>query len=164
MGTVLHHILAILRPPPVVFQSPSRWGRCCIATIMASHYSDLLRFSPLLDGDGVASHRLRSDSRASYGVSVPFSMGTVLHPLRSAIRIERPVIRFSPLLDGDGVASRRSDGDRLSVIPVSVPFSMGTVLHQGVGASMPQVVSGFSPLLDGDGVASRSRCTRCSHS
>ena len=42
----------------------------------------LHRFSPLLDGDGVASTAACTlhDRRMSV-VSVPFSMGTVLHPL-----------------------------------------------------------------------------------
>ena len=42
------------RSMPYMFQSPSRWGRCCIATA------------------------LRDRRHVSY-VSVPFSMGTVLH-------------------------------------------------------------------------------------
>ena len=40
----------------ILFQSPSRWGRCCI------------------QGESVAI-------RINQIVSVPFSMGTVLHPL-----------------------------------------------------------------------------------
>src|SRR5579863_1102516 len=63
-----------------------------------------LRFSPLLDGDGVAS------------------------PYRSAA-LELSTNRFSPLLDGDGVASRRPARTRSPDNSVSVPFSMGTVLH-----------------------------------
>src|ERR1700691_4224516 len=61
-------------------------------------------FSPLLDGDGVASQRRLHLCVEAEVVSVPFSMGTVLHQL-------------SP---------RRADGFNR----VSVPFSMGTVLHR----------------------------------
>ena len=87
-------------------------------------------FSPLLDGDGVASVS-NGDLSGGYDdfVSVPFSMGTVLHSLGRKNWI--PVAHsFSPLLDGDGVAScqhRRQHRD--------LRFR-------------------FSPLLDGDGVAS----------
>ena len=42
---------------------------------------------------------------ALLAVSVPFSMGTVLHPFAGKLATDRP--------------------------PVSVPFSMGTVLHLG---------------------------------
>src|SRR5271157_5557220 len=79
MGTVLH--LSIRRthlPLLQPFQSPSRWGRCCIG----------------------ASLRHRGGLPA---VSVPFSMGTVLHLVTLAAWKVGPV--------------------------VSVPFSMGTVLH-----------------------------------
>ena len=39
----------------------------------------LWRFSPLLDGDGVASSTATSAMLCIELVSVPFSMGTVLH-------------------------------------------------------------------------------------
>jgi len=64
------------------------------------------RFSPLLDGDGVASQLTKSDADGLEG--------------------------FSPLLDGDGVAS---ESGLMSCYPpyrVSVPFSMGTVLLRGL--------------------------------
>ena len=96
-----------------LFQSPSRWGRCCIPTFQVATDGNSQRFSPLLDGDGVASHCL-----ADWRTADPH--------------------RFSPLLDGDGVASAgEMVPDAATATDVSVPFSMGTVLHQsieGVGA------------------------------
>src|ERR1035441_2271655 len=89
-----------------LFQSPSRWGRCCI----------LQRAVP---GD------------VQFCVSVPFSMGTVLHPSKS-------------------VSTTCSAS-------VSVPFSMGTVLHLPHQSQATGPIRGFSPLLDGDGVASFNR-------
>ena len=62
-------------------------------------------------------------------VSVPFSMGTVLH------RVE--IIKLSADLK-----------------EVSVPFSMGTVLHRRGIPPLSGLCHSFSPLLDGDGVAS----------
>ena len=41
----------------------------------------LASFSPLLVGDGVASRRVVEDAKGDDLVSVPFSWGTVLHPL-----------------------------------------------------------------------------------
>src|SRR5579871_1788433 len=63
---------------PPLFQSPSRWGRCCF-TALRSAAALRSGFSPLLDGDGVAS------------VECTPEVGEIG--------------RFSPLLDGDGVAS-----------------------------------------------------------
>ena len=165
MGTVLH-LLTVpdCREHDDTFQSPSRWGRCCIDMSAWSTAAIYLRFSPLLDGDGVAS-RLH---------------GTTLY-VRSAC--------FSPLLDGDGVASSRRRSRPPTVSWVSVPFSMGTVLHRSlrhrdVGrclrfqspsrwgrcciavnlSAVPSVLSRFSPLLDGDGVASCTRrCSAAAH-
>ena len=114
------------------------------------------RFSPLLDGDGVAS-------------------------LRPYLWVRVPLQRFSPLLDGDGVASHNLIDGRSPPLgmfqspsrwgrcciavglqhhaqpdsSVSVPFSMGTVLHRGLPDAVLRHSAGFSPLLDGDGVASR---------
>src|SRR5713226_4593667 len=110
------------------------------------------RFSPLLDGDGVASltarpipsrFRFQFQSPSRWGrccfysrrvepsfqwpVSVPFSMGTVLLRGSKFGSNRAPRRRFSPLLDGDGVASSLAFG-RLTAWRVSVPFSMGTVL------------------------------------
>ena len=85
------------------FQSPSRWGRCCIEPWTACSIRLLSCFSPLLDGDGVASEENNV-------------VGTLL-------------VCFSPLLDGDGVASQ--------------------TLWPPLAHS-----NRFSPLLDGDGVAS----------
>ena len=96
--------LAWLATSPVVwFQSPSRWGRCCINPPAVDGPERIARFSPLLDGDGVAS---------------------VPRARHSSI----PVASFSPLLDGDGVASAR-EVTGIGFVAVSVPFSMGTVLH-----------------------------------
>src|ERR1700685_1380891 len=107
-------------------------------------------------------------AEGTLSVSVPFSMGTVLH--LDLPDFEDPDVEgFSPLLDGDGVASwdemvssvpiypfqspsrwgrcciNRSPVGPCVVLPVSVPFSMGTVLHQDfndcpgfeVGVSVP---------------------------
>ena len=80
MGTVLlsmltwRGVLAVFVP---AFQSPSRWGRCCI--VQTNERVSSRSFSPLLDGDGVASMDCLTQQMAMKG--------------------------FSPLLDGDGVAS-----------------------------------------------------------
>ena len=200
MGTVLHRSRSQRMSSAVsAFQSPSRWGRCCIRQPDRRRTPGRIGFSPLLDGDGVASAMSRIFSRAvnscfsplldgdgvasstgsdraiiGCAVSVPFSMGTVLHR-RPVIDAQSNPAGFSPLLDGDGVASSTAiasraivsccfspllDGDGVASIGVaahdprlrlvSVPFSMGTVLHRHA-TSLPS----FSPLLDGDGVASR---------
>ena len=178
MGTVLHHgDWRVPMPAGLGFQSPSRWGRCCISARDVLALGAHRCFSPLLDGDGVASsdasvrdrgirHGFQSPSRwgrccidravtcraSLVQVSVPFSMGTVLHR-RGARSSAADCTRFSPLLDGDGVASAKSavafadgacfspllDGDGVASTlsthaealdsSVSVPFSMGTVLH-----------------------------------
>ena len=86
------------------------------------------RFSPLLDGDGVASSQITSVTAGQITVSVPFSMGTVLH-LEKRVDTWHVDFSFSPLLDGDGVAS-----------------ALVELLDECPGS--------FSPLLDGDGVAS----------
>ena len=85
------------------FQSPSRWGRCCIFRRAMLPQACHRRFSPLLDGDGVASARGCGMLHVASSVSVPFSMGTVLHHRSQARRRSRNLL-------------------------VSVPFSMGTVL------------------------------------
>src|SRR5579871_5324581 len=127
MGTVLLLVCRIcivcgLRP----FQSPSRWGRCCFAA-WVTRLPALRSFSPLLDGDGVASLDWPARAQAKSFVSVPFSMGTVLlRPGRSTANALSS--RFSPLLDGDGVASLPIADAADHHAPVSVPFSMGTVL------------------------------------
>src|SRR5580693_2780455 len=41
----------------IMFQSPSRWGRCCILYWGSTGLAPGAGFSPLLDGDGVASMR-----------------------------------------------------------------------------------------------------------
>jgi len=127
-----------------VFQSPSRWGRCCITPPYPGPPYSAPCFSPLLDGDGVASLPApRSAPRASM-VSVPFSMGTVLHRLQHPCGHRRSDWFQSPSRWG-----RCCIGciDHLAVHHwhVSVPFSMGTVLHPGlamrrrrrIGVSVP---------------------------
>ena len=121
----------------MLFQSPSRWGRSCI----------------------IVAGTLPLDSMT--GVSVPFSMGMVLHRRQSSECADARRC-FSPLLDGDGVASIGCT-DVLTVyrFSVSVPFSMGMVLHRRRRLSLNRhgVASlGFSPLLDGDGLASLISC------
>src|ERR1017187_2795433 len=96
MGTVLHPVKQIPRT------------------------TDILRFSPLLDGDGVASCRGTIHRSHEAHVSVPFSMGTVLHH-RKTIRQARRNFRFSPLLDGDGVASIPTPRPRLRIISFQSP-------------------------------------------
>jgi hypothetical protein len=160
----------------VKFQSPSRWGRCCIWHMLrgiparcgvASSISDsrlCRRFSPLLDGDGVASliRRMSNGPRRLALVSVPFSMGTVLHPGDDA-NIGRELQRstcFSPLLDGDGVASSmppRAVGVRY--VRFQSPSRWGRCCigpeRMLARAAATKALCSFSPLLDGDGVASR---------
>ncbi len=86
-------------------------------------------------------------------VSVPFSMGPVLH-LCIGGRGAYNAPSFSPLLDGASVASRRRPPAVRRNYPVSVPFSMGPVLHLRLfPLAVPPAVS-FSPLLDGASVAS----------
>ena len=110
------------------FQSPSRWGRCCI------------------DGNG-------SRSRTGGDVSVPFSMGTVLHPLRGEGR-PLVLVRFSPLLDGDGVASCKCPARSASPAVFQSPSRWGRCCI-GLGVTFLLIFfHRFSPLLDGDGVAS----------
>ena len=137
----------------VLFQSPSRWGRCCIC-----------------------SHGCIA--AGSIAVSVPFSMGTVLH--RRIELTARPAVRrfqspsrwgrcciccdrritaasescFSPLLDGDGVASRAACATPAEVCWFQSPSRWGRccICQQARGCS--ESALRFSPLLDGDGVAS----------
>ncbi len=85
-------------------------------------------FSPLLDGDGIAS--------------------------KQAPHLPVLFYCFSPLLDGDGIASPQSSATPPGSLPVSVPFSMGTVLLLKMLLSERDGDLGFSPLLDGDGIAS----------
>src|ERR1700733_1010183 len=138
----------------MAFQSPSRWGRCCIA------------LASWMEG----AHRVN--------VSVPFSMGTVLHreiwreyvvtsmlfqsPSRwgrccilanvgSRILLPNVSVPFSM---GTVLHLAEFAAQHSSVQDVSVPFSMGTVLHLVSQPSVGRYSLCFSPLLDGDGVAS----------
>ena len=85
-------------------------------------------------------------------VSVPFSMGTVLH-LLDLSRSSHGPLRFSPLLDGDGVASRMS-GHAAPARHGFSPLLDGDGVASHVQAKHTAQFSSFSPLLDGDGVAS----------
>src|SRR5216683_8118973 len=58
-----------LAGPRLAFQSPSRWGRCCFRCATALLGARLGCFSPLLDGDGVASVRAATVQRISIGFS-----------------------------------------------------------------------------------------------
>ena len=152
MGTVLH-LDSINAVADDAFQSPSRWGRCCIAANRCRTGSAVPVSVPF--SMGTVLHRSGPESmrRQLLIVSVPFSMGTVLHLDRLSTVVDGTSSRFSPLLDGDGVASR-SGSNALAIVQVSVPFSMGTVLHHCASGQLWGYLLGFSPLLDGDGVAS----------
>ena len=103
----------------LTFQSPSRWGRCCISVSRRSEHRRNSRFSPLLDGDGVASSDRSAWRSGPARVSVPFSMGTVLHR-QDQERHQR---------DDPGVSVPFSMGTVLHLVDRSKAFSMGTVLH-----------------------------------
>ena len=179
MGTVLHPA-PIPNPPQGrwAFQSPSRWGRCCIDQFQRLGTETDKRFSPLLDGDGVASLLRQQRSARASPVSVPFSMGTVLHPSAASAGNSSPTPFQSPSRWGRCCISAGSTCCRCTR-HVSVPFSMGTVLHRAVRtledlqailfqspsrwgrccigptpSSFARFTPCFSPLLDGDGVAS----------
>ena len=182
MGTVLHPTTGTsLSTALSWFQSPSRWGRCCIAGIIAVfarrrlfRFSPLLdrgrccispeqplrppllsSFSPLLDGDGVASSSQRRPRVPPASFS-PLLDGDGVASATMHDGVDAAGFGFSPLLDGDGVASAFVLSARFKR-HVSVPFSMGTVLHrwQNQGPHIGLSIR-FSPLLDGDGVASRA--------
>ena len=126
-------------PDVVTFQSPSRWGRCCIDADRQPGTDRVACFSPLLDGDGVASYR-RSVATVPPRFSFsPLLDGDGVASVSSGVDGQCRTSRFSPLLDGDGVASRR----------------------HWRGSS--RCTRCFSPLLDGDGLASAGRC-RTRHS
>ena len=112
------------------------------------------RFSPLLDGDGVASRTGSRSRERVLPVSVPFSMGTVLHLLYRdgfafgplsfqspsrwgrccIVQVNLSAAQYywfqSPSRWGRCCIGGGSHTVRYSVV-VSVPFSMGTVLHRG---------------------------------
>ncbi len=104
MGTVLHLVTSegnLINQ--IVFQSPSRWGRCCILLFAGVLFLIVLVSVPFSMGT-VLHLRKVLQIDANRGVSVPFSMGTVLHQVQTS---------------NDGGNNKW----------VSVPFSMGTVLH-----------------------------------
>src|SRR5579863_8678123 len=104
MGTVLHQFqFADICPQFRLFQSPSRWGRCCIIGGVPRIPAWSAVSVPFSMGTVLHRHPGEVPLRAMV-VSVPFSMGTVLHQGFLAFS-SRKSPSFSPLLDGDGVAS-----------------------------------------------------------
>jgi len=147
-STAFFAIIAIL------FQSPSRWGRCCFAYITNLFTPGTISFSPLLDGDGVAlidenllgrRPMLRRFSPLLDGDGV-----ALLRRLRFR-RCKLP--RFSPLLDGDGVAFSRSTVITENVIQFQSPSRWGRCCFSTQVPDLLNRSRRFSPLLDGDGVA-----------
>ena len=134
------------------FQSPSRWGRCCIVR----GFRDRGRFQyvsvPFSMGT-VLHPPVSCPPHIGVGVSVPFSMGTVLHRYRQRSPSPRSS-SFSPLLDGDGVASRPSLPPRAVSSRFQSPSRWGRCCITCVASAAAWPALGFSPLLDGDGVAS----------
>src|SRR5579863_6504308 len=120
MVTVLHP--AMLNPCTNImqrFQSPSRWGRCCIFQQPADkRFCTPLFQSPSRWGRCCIASCGWEAVAISICVSVPFSMGTVLH-----------------LLELDFAA--------VDCIRVSVPFSMGTVLHPMILRRWLEGILGF---------------------
>ena len=106
MGTVLHQTIARHSDFRNRCFSPLLDGDGVASVTQSTLQEKTISFSPLLDGDGVASHRLRT-------------------------LVGDPEC-FSPLLDGDGVASERRVKHSTTALIVSVPFSMGTVLHRRI--------------------------------
>ncbi len=98
-----------------LFQSPSRWGRCCIADKRPREVRKGLCFSPLLDGDGVASARSLRMKATSSGFS-PLLDGDGVASIHKPVFAGRPFLGFSPLLDGDGVASSKLPIERAAYI------------------------------------------------
>ena len=160
-----------------LFQSPSRWGRCCICIESRACCGRPAVSVPFSMGTvlHLCSHarcrdtcsvvsvpfsmgtvllcRLRRDTRADRDVSVPFSMGTVLLPRAMPPASDR-LHGFSPLLDGDGVASAmRTDSTGVGHAFQS-PSRWGRCCFCCRQSGARRHVSRFSPLLDGDGVAS----------
>ena len=111
----------------VPFQSPSRWGWCCIRLAMAiricASFQSPSRWGwcciPASGGTYCAICGFQSPSRwgrccivcrrcvglSHRSLSVPFSMGTGVASVKGADAGAARIRTFSPLLDGDGVAS-----------------------------------------------------------
>ena len=134
------------------FQSPSRWGWSCIhrRSVMSAvspnvsvpfskgmvlHPVGILAarldracFSPLLDGDGLASDVISRDPDALHEFQSPSRWGwSCIAEMSPAVPSD--VGSFSPLLEGDGLASISAIPGRPGDHIVSVPFSKGMVLH-----------------------------------
>ena len=136
-----------------MFQSPSRWGRCCIALALLDALDFLVFQSPSRWGR-CCIVRFTDQGAVLTIVSVPFTMGTVLHPPCPLVLIRLPPVSV-PFSMGT-VLHRQNQLLHITYSLVSVPFSMGTVLHRGSGSPTIGLIARFSPLLDGDGVASRT--------
>src|ERR1700733_1010184 len=134
-----------------MFQSPSRWGRCCIARYGASTSLPRCCFSPLLDGDGVASWPMSDQGYYSRTFQSPSRWGRccIWLSLRRSIL---PYRMFQSPSRWGRCCILLASLPLAATAFVSVPFSMGTVLHLPADGSKPLDHSGFSPLLDGDGV------------
>ncbi len=114
------------------FQSPSRWGRCCIFTIRSAARA-ITCFSPLLDGDGVASSN-RGDG------------------LAGEIRFQSPS-RWGRCC----IISTTDTAEK--TLAFQSPSRWGRCCIVAVQCVRRDLIAGFSPLLDGDGVASRGQST-----
>ncbi len=110
-----------------LFQSPSRWGRCCFVREDTVQRHDIQRFSPLLDGDGVAFPRPTARGLRRTQVSVPFSMGTVLLFSARTAGCSAAIAFQSPSRWGRCCFMEITSFAK-HALRVSVPFSMGTVL------------------------------------
>ena len=142
MGTVLHHRLAWDYSQAVVaFQSPSRWGRCCIGIL--HHIADWCLSVSVPFSMGTVLHLdfFALGTRVAR-VSVPFSMGTVLHR-RAAHCLAATFASFSPLLDGDGVASISRFFSQGVVVMFQSPSRWGRCCIVGVCASAEEMHKRF---------------------
>ena len=139
----------------LAFQSPSRWGRCCFLRQLGEKATRTnWRFSPLLDGDGVASWELvLDDPRVVMGFSPLLDGDGVASTTHGNASYATLCRCFSPLLDGDGVASCRSWGQKCQILSFSPLLDGDGVASMSATKFAPTLVR-FSPLLDGDGVAS----------
>jgi hypothetical protein len=123
------------RAPKRKFQSPSRWGRCCIIVTVVAAVTEKFVSVPFSMGT-VLHQRLRSVESSLPCVSVPFSMGTVLHLLGHFAALAMMNWVSVPFSMGTvlHLPGEPDDSDAISTSrSVSVPFSMGTVLHRAVG-------------------------------
>ena len=96
-GMVLHLVLGPRRSRILyAFQSPSRRGWSCIHHAEGIAGVLLIRFSPLLEGDGLASRHGGFERAHYFAVSVPFSKGMVLHPHQPRVSVGHFLVFQSP--------------------------------------------------------------------